>query len=233
MTASFDMKGIPISDDAQLLLSVLQDCGLAQIWETPQLKVLSHYLKTTDETEDIRATLGSGVFSYFIKQAHPSKEFANPKPHEDVLFWLLRYADGTELTQALRSSLFVQAVSSPLEVQYNEQHPGYNRDKADFEKLAFLMQLEGFPSNLQLVEDYLVYRASWLEVLEARYGKAKILQKLRRSITSCQSGSIRRRRIPNKPLKGKTTGAKKFLELSSFDKVRLMRYYRYIVTEAT
>ncbi len=232
MTASFDMKSIAINDDAQVLMSILQDCGLAQIWETPQLKILAHYLKTTDEMENIRSTLGSGVFSYFIKQAHPSTRFATPKPHEDVLFWLLRYADGTELKQALRSSLFVQTVNSPIEVRYSEHHPGFNNDKADFEKIAFLMQLEGFPSDFQIVADYLVHRTSWLEVLEVRHGKAGVLKKLRRSITNCQGGSMRKLRNPNKPFKGKTTGAKKFLELSHFDKVRLMRYYRYVVTEA-
>lgn len=225
-----------LNPEIETLHDILCDCGVHRLWSNPKLRVLKFYLQNCDTHENIRECLGQGIFSYFLKQAKTEFWQNEKNCFDDVLFWLLRFADGHDLKQALRKTVMQKHTNAVLQAGFDRSHPSFVRDHAEFEKLVTLMVIEGFPADFGLVRDQAVQRLTCYEILHHRHGDAPILRKMRKSINQSEARVFaaemafhlgKKGAVP----KGKTTCSKKFLELSYWDRLRLMRYYRFVVSE--
>jgi hypothetical protein len=77
---------------------------------------------------------------------------------------------------------------------------------------------------------------TYYELLVQRHGDAPVLHALRRSIMRKEVNVIndfkRNTAAKGKKLRGKTSGATKYLTMTSYNRLRLMRYYKFEVEAA-
>jgi len=235
MNVTSNMQTQFLNPEIETLHDILCDCGINQLWSNPKLRVLKFYLQNCDADEHMRECLGPGIFWNLVKPAKPKSSPLETNIVHDVLFWLLKNADGYELKQALRKSAMQMSPCTVLQANFDRSHPNFARDHAEFEKLVTLMVIEGFPADFGLVREHAVQRLTCYELLHLRHGDTPILRKLRKSINRSEARVLAIQKTyhlgKKATLKGKTTCAKKFLALSYWDRIRLMRYYRFVVAE--
>ena len=237
MNSISTIQACPLSTEIETLHDILCDCGVQRLWSNPKLHLLKFYLQNCGTEENIRECLGKGIFAYLFKQAASQQSYPQEKDIvEDVLCWLLKNADGYELKQALRKSALQSSPSTVLQANFDRSHPNFERDHAEFEKLVTLMVIEGFPADFRLIREEAVKRLTCYEILHHRHGDTPILRKMRKSINQSEARVFAaeiayRSGKKGARLEGKTTCAKKFLELSYWDRLRLIRYYRFLESE--
>ena len=149
-------------------------------------------------------------------------------------FWFLQYADSRLLSQSLRSSAQENLGHPAVKIVYDVNHPSYKRDHSEFGHLITLLMLE----NTSLVVDYyhkfLIERLNYYEHFKQQYGDAPILKILRRSLMRKElrllEDAMDMARSKGKPLTTKTAGTRKYLNMISYDRIRLLRYYNFTLS---
>lgn len=223
-----------ISTEAAQLLSILRDCGIDSAWRDPDTKLLSFYLRNTpDSSDDIKSEIGRSSYSHFVRQTTFWWEYPQLDPAKNVRHWFLRYADGGLLKQALQTSAREDLNTPAVTVEYNEQHPGYARDHTDFAKLMTLFILDDFPREIWHNQSFLINRLNYYQYFQHKHGDTPMLNAFRRSIMRKEaqnlSDAIANMGVDRKKLKPKTVSLGKYINMSSYDKLRLMRYYLHSV----
>lgn len=236
MNTAISIPKSTISVEAAQLLAILRDCGIDGIWKNDEMNLLSFYLKNTKKNDDdnIRFDIGYAAYSFFTNQAAPNRKYLEIGYETDMRFWFLQYADSRLLSQSLRSSAQENLGHPAVKIVYDVNHPSYKRDHSEFGHLITLLMLE----NTSLVVDYyhkfLIERLNYYEHFKQQYGDAPILKILRRSLMRKElkllEDAMDMARSRGKPLTTKTAGTRKYLNMISYDRIRLLRYYNFTLS---
>ena len=226
-----------ITVEATQLLVILRDCGIDQVWENPATNLLSFYLRNTPETtKEIKYEIGRTSYRFFVNEMTSWWKYSLTRPEVDVKNWFLHYADGSQLSQALRTSARENLNTPALKVTYDAHHPGFARDHADFEKIVTLFLLEDFPKNFVYDQDFLINRLNYYEYFRQQHGDIPVLKAFRRSIMRKEAEKLANLKknplAKGKPLKPKTACTGKYISMTSYDRLRLMRYYRFTASNS-
>lgn len=221
-----------ISVEATQLLAILRDCGIDQVWNDPETKLLSFYFRNTPQTaRSIQSEIGSYSYRFFVNEMTSRWKYSIPYLEADVLKWFLTYAESRQLTQALRASARENLNTPALKVTYDAHHPGFAQDHIDFEKIVTLFLVEDFPKNFAHNQDILINRLNHYEYFRQQHGDIPALKAFRRSIMRKEAGNLANLKknplAKGKPLKPKTACTGKYINMTSYDRLRLMRYYRF------
>lgn len=219
-----------ISAEAEQLLSILRDCGIDSVWQNPGAQLLSIYLRNTPYSgDDIKAEIGR---EGYLQQIRSSTFLPRGVPTRPILKWLLTNADGSLLNQALRMSAQEDLNTSPKAIIYDEHSQIFAQDDADFSKLVMLFMLECFPNPLWYGQETQFEYLTYYQYFREQYGNSKTLQSYRRSVVRKESETFaefkRIARARGGELKLKTACAKKYFGMPSYDRLRLMRYYKFV-----
>lgn len=236
MNTAISIPKSTLSVEAAQLLAILRDCGIDGIWRNDEMNLLSFYLKNTKNNDDdnIRFDIGYAAYSFFINQAAPNRKYLEIGYETDMRFWFLQYADSRLLSQSLRSCAQENLGHPAVKIVYDVNHPSYKRDHSEFGHLITLLMLE----NTSLVVDYyhkfLIERLNYYEHFKQQYGDAPILKTLRRSLMRKElkllEDTMDMARSKGKPLTTKTAGTRKYLNMISYDRIRLLRYYNFTLS---
>lgn len=223
-----------ISVEATQLLAILRDCGIDQVWKNPETNLLSFYLRNTPETtKEIKSEIGRNSYRFFVNEMTSWWKYSLTRPEVDIKNWFLSHADGRQLNQALRTSARESLNMPALKVTYDAHHPGFAQDHADFEKIVTLFLLEDFPKNFVYDQDFLINRLNYYEYFRQQHGDIPVLKAFRRSIMRKEAENLANLKknplTKGKPLKPKTACTSKYIRLTSYDRLRLMRYYRFTI----
>ncbi len=223
-----------INTEAAQLLAILRDCGIDRVWKNPETNLLAFYLRNSEENDaDIRSEIGYFTYAGFVKQITYWWMYQELGSELTELYWFLRYADGSLLKQALQTSARENLYMPSKKLVYNEQHPGFAKDDADFGKIVTLFLLEGFPREIHYRHDYLISRLNYYQYFQQQHGDIAILNSFRRSLTRKESKNlseiIRQSGRIIIPFEPNTTCAKRYAKMTSYDRLRLMRYYRFVM----
>lgn len=237
MNIAFPNTKHNISVEATQLLAILRDCGIDQVWTNPETNLLSFYLRNTSEiTKEIKSEIGKTSYRFFVDEMTFGYRYHMLYPERDIRKWFLSYADGRQLNQALRTSARENLNTPALQVTYDENHPGFARDHADFEKIVTLFLLEDFPKNFAYDQDFLINRLNYYEYFRQQHGDIPVLKAFRRSIMRKEAENLAKLKknplAKGKPLKPKTACTGKYIRMTSYDRLRLMRFYRYIASNS-
>jgi hypothetical protein len=225
-----------ISTEAAQLLSILRDCGIDSIWRDPETKLLSFYFRNTpDSDNDIKAEIGRSSYADFVRRATFWWDYPQFGPEINVRHWFLRYADGGLLKQALQTSARDDLNTPAVTVKYDEQHPRYALDQADFAKLMTLFMLDNFPRQISHNHSFLINRLNYYQYFQQKHGDIPMLNAFRRSIMRKEAQNLAYAIADmggdRKKLKAKSVSLGKYLKMSSYDRLRIMRYYLHIVKQ--
>lgn len=225
-----------ISAEAAQLLSILRDCGIDSVWREPDTKLLSFYLRNTpDSGDDIKAEIGRSSYAHFVRQTTFWWKYPQLDPEINVRHWFLRYANGGLLKQALQTSARDDLNTPAVTVKYNEQHPGYAQDQADFAKLMTLFMLDDFPRGISHNHIFLINRLNYYQYFQHKHGDTPMLNAFRRSIMRKEAqnlaDAIADMGGDRRKLKPKTVSLGKYTNMSSYDRLRIMRYYWHTVEQ--
>lgn len=225
-----------ISAEAAQLLAILRDCGIDSVWRNSETKLLSFYLcNTTDNANDIKSEIGYENYALFLKHATFLWKYPQFGQEISIRHWFLRYADGSLLKQALQTSAREDLNTPAAKVAYNQQHPGFANDHADFAKLVTLLMLENFSDEIHHNHDFLVNRLNYYEYFRQQYGDIPLLNAFRRSIMRKEAENLADvkdyARVNGKQMKPKTGCTQKYINMTSYDRLRLIRYYRFVLAQ--
>lgn len=219
-----------ISADAAQLLAILRDCGIDSVWQNPGAQLLSSYLRNTPDSDaDIKAEIGR---KRYLEQITSSTSLPRETQTSLILRWLLTNADGCLLNQALRVSAQEDLKTLPKAIIYDEHSQIFAQDDADFSKLVMLLILECFPNPLWYGQETQFECLTYYQYFRAQYGNSKTLQSFRKSIVKQESGTFAKfakiSKARGKVARPKTACARKYFDMPSYDRLRLMRYYKFI-----
>lgn len=225
-----------INNEAAQLLAILRDCGIDSVWQDPETRLLSFYLRNTLETtSDIRSEIGSNTYGHFVRQVSRLRQHQYIGPGKDIRHWFLRYADPRLLKEALQTSARENLNKPAVTVTYNEQHPGFSQDHADFEKLMTLYMLDSFPRQIWYNHDLLVNRLNYYEYFRHRHGDTSLLNAFRQSIMRHEAknlaGAIKYSSRNGKKPRAKTVCLRRYLNMTSYNRLRVIRYYQYTLAQ--
>lgn len=222
-----------ISTEAAQLLAILRDCGIDSVWQHPEAKLLAFYLRNTPvDAKDIRLEVGRANYANFF--SHVSCQWTYPRLgiETSVRYWFLKYANGRLLKQALQVSAQEDLNTPSALVVYDEQHPNFAQDEKDFGKIITLMALENFPNQIFGNQDHLINHLNYYQHFERHYGRTRLLYAFRRSIMRKEANNVAHHRrlaaAKGKEFKAKTPGARQYLKLNSYERLRLLRHYQWI-----
>ena len=224
-------RSISSPSEVDALHGILTECGVYRIWDHPDMMLIEHYLRHRAEDEHMHKAIGIKVFNYFLRQVKRSDPFWPMTSQDELLFWILRFADGFDLKKALYKSLHSGLQEELVAAKYDDSHVSFERDYEEFNKLTTLMVIEEFPTELGFFPANSIVRLTLHDSWVGKYGKVQILQKLEKSIKTAERTYIKsllRHSFDLDTIKGKTTCAQKYLDLGSIDRIRLMRYYQFV-----
>ena len=236
MNIALSLPKPTISTEAAQLLAILRDCGIDSVWQGPETKLLSFYLRNTPESvNDIISEIGHDTYRHFLRQVSFWRRCPQLGRDKNVGHWFLRYADGSLLKQALQTSARENLNTPAVTVIYNEQHPGFAQDHADFEKLMILFVLESFPREIWHNQDFLINRLNYYEYFRQKHGDTPMLTTFRRSIMRKEAenlaDAIKYAGRNRKKLKAKTACLGKYIKMTSYNRLRVMRYYLHTLAQ--
>lgn len=236
MNMALQLHKSTISTEAAQLLAILRDCGIDSVWQNPEMKLLSFYFQNTPESVNhIKSEIGDDTYGQFLRQTKYSWKYPQFGPQISVRNWFLRYADGSLLMQALQTSARENLKTPAVTVIYNEQHPGFAQDHADFAKLMTLFMLENFPRQIWHDQSFLINRLNYYEYFLQKYGDIPMLKAFRRSIMRKEAKNlahaIKKSGHDQKNLKAKTACLDKYEKMTSHDRLRVMRYYGHTLAQ--
>jgi hypothetical protein len=236
MNMALQLHKSTISTEAAQLLAILRDCGIDSIWQDPEMKLLSFYLQNTPESVNhIKSEIGDDTYGQFLRQTKHSWKYPQLGHQINVRYWFLRYADGSLLMQALQTSARENLKTPAVTVIYNEQHPGFAQDHADFAKLITLFMLENFPRHILHDQRFLINRLNYYEYFRQKHGDLPLLKAFRRSVMRKEAENfayaIERSGHDQKNLKAKTTCLEKYNKMASHERLRVMRYYWHTLAQ--
>jgi hypothetical protein len=221
-----------INTEAAQLLAILRDCGIDSVWQNPETKLLSFYLRNTPESDDhIKAEIGHSAYTLFVQQTTLGWDYPHFGQELSIRHWFLRYADGSLLKQALQTSARENLNTPAAQVTYNEQHPGFAQDHAEFDRLVTLFILENVQREIWHNQNFLINRLNYYQYFQQKHGNTPLLNAFRRSIMRREAENlavaIADMGGDRKKLKSKTVSYGKYINMTSYDRLRVMRYYVY------
>jgi len=231
MNIALPTQSTKINVEAGQLLAILRDCGIDKIWKNPNTNLLSFFLRNSEENENnIRSEIGYDSYANFIKQVRYSWKYQELGSEIIELYWFLRYADGSLLKHALQTSARENLNTTSKKIIYNEQHSEFAKDDADFGKIVILFLLESFPTEIHYSQDYLINRLNYYQFFQQQHGDIAILKTLRRSLVRKELEYLQEIKKHfggiGKSLKPKTACTRRYINMTSYDRLRFMRYYR-------
>ena len=226
-----------ISVEATQLLAILRDCGIDQVWNDPETHLLSFYLRNTPQAaRGMQSEIGRSSYRFCVNQMTSAWKYSLTCPEVDIKNWFLTYADSSHLSQALRTSAQENLNTPALTVTYDKHHTGVAKDHADFEKVVTLFLLENFPTKFPYDQEILINRLNYYEYFRQQHGDIPVLKSFRGSIMRKEAGNLARLKehplTNGKPLKPKTACTSKYISMTSYDRLRFMRYYRFTVSSS-
>lgn len=236
MNTALSIPKSAISVEAAHLLAILRDCGIDGIWKNDELNLLFYYLKHAKHNDDdnIRLTVGYAAYSFFTNQAAPNRKYLQIGYEADMRYWFLEYADGNLLLQSLQAAAQENLGQPSVKIVYDVNHPSYERDHSEFAHLITLLMLENTSLNVDYYHQFLIERLNYYEHFKQQYGDAPILKALRRSLMRKElkllEDAMDMARAKGKPLTTKTAGTRKYLSMISYDRIRLLRYYNFTLS---
>jgi len=227
-------QAIKISAEAAPLLAILRDCGIDKIWENPETNLLAFYLRHSEENQnDIRSEIGSECYAIFVKQVTYWWMYQDLGSEITELHWFLRFGDGILLKQALQASARENQNLPSKKLTYNDQHPGFERDDEDFSKITVLFLLENFPKEIHYAHDCLINSLNYYQYFQQQYGNIAILKAFRNSLIRKESKNLSEIMRQSGGIVNlfnpKTACAKRYMHMTSYDRLRFMRYYRFVI----
>jgi hypothetical protein len=236
MNMAFTPSTPTTNQEVAQLLAILRDCGVDSIWQNPESKLLSFYLQNTPNNAlNIRGEIGRRSYASFIKLTTAWWKNYQYQPTVTIRRWFVRYADSVLINQALRISAQENLTTPTKAVIYDENNKEFIRDEADFSKLVTLLTIEGFPTQIWHDQDIQFIHLTYYQYFRQQYGNSKTLQCFRRSIVRRESSRLNRlikfSKERNGQLNLKTTGTKKYMAMSAYDRLRLMRYYGLVAAK--
>lgn len=236
MNIAFTSPTSTTDQDVIQLLTILRDCGIDEIWQFPNLKLISFYLQNTaHNTNDIKTEIGQENYALLIKYAASMSRSNLNITEFNVRNWFLNHANGCLLNQALRISA-QQNLNTPAKaIIYDEHSKEFVRDDKDFSKIVTLLMIEQFPTQIWYDHAAEYSRLTYYQYFRQEYGNSKTLQAFRRSMlqreSNCLKQVIKSAKEKGRQLTPKTADARKYMEMPAFDRLRLMRYYQFVTAK--
>jgi len=193
MNIAFPSPTSTTDQEVMQLLAILRDCGIDEIWQFPDMKLISFYLQNTaHNANDIKEEIGQENYGLLIKSAtYMSRSNLNLTRFR-VQVWFLNHANGVLLNQALRISAQENLSTPAKTITYDQNNQEFSRDDADFSKLVTLLMIEQFPTQMWGDQDIQVNRLTYYQNFKKQYGNSKTLQSFRRSIVQRESSCLTR-----------------------------------------
>ena len=233
MNIAFPSPNSTSDQEVMQLLAILRDCGIDEIWQFPDMKLISFYLRNTaHNANDIKAEIGQENYGLLIKSATCMSKSCLNITTLRMRKWLLKHANGYLLNQALRISAQENLNTPAKTIAYDQNNEEFDHDTEDFAKLVTLLTIEQFPNQMWWDQIAEYNRLTYYQYFRRQYGNSTTLQAFRRSIVSRESGCLHQvmnsAKQKGRQLKPKTSGARKYMEMPAFDRLRLMRYYHFV-----
>jgi hypothetical protein len=221
-----------LNDEAVKLLGILRDCGIDNVWQQKETKLLSFYLRNTpDSTNCIKSEIGFKTFLQFLHYTSIVSLHSDFTHGTNIRNWFLRYANSGLIKQALQISARENLNTPVVKITYDEHHIGYAQDHADFERLITLFMLENFPKKPSPSHNFLINRISYYEYFTDKYGETDVLKVLRRSIMRKEAHCLQVLKYNTgsygNSVNLKTTCWQKYIKMTSYDRIRFLRYYNF------